>query len=411
MEDVLNGNMRILIGQYLGEIYLIIQKYINNRWQHTSNNKYRGTYYVNKILNELLKNNVHSIRKNSKNDMVKFRIADTLCVYVTDYSMIKDYPALKNLNKVLIRGAISEKLSNQMTFVKEKYEKLTTNEIMKILLYTGLSVSILGITDDLNMSDKDEYNKAINLTNNQLLDNDYASTFNQGLDVINLKKIEKQILMSELDIEEENKLSEEEQMIMEYADMYFMDYETVSDMYYANYDEIVDSSNPKLTFILMVKDAFYANDLIDKEPIMTTLTSEEKEKCILNIARDIYKVEDENTLALLIAIHRLETSWGESDRCLHDNNPGGVKEGNDFLTFKTFEIGAESFVRNVLKIKNLTINENNSENNIEYAMQKIYCEGQNSWANEVKEIKDDILSENVLESYLDSSSDKKYIKK
>lgn len=408
MEDVLNGSMRILIGQYLGESYLIVQKYINNKWQHTPNNKYRGTYYVNKILKELLKKNVHSIRTNSKNDMVKFRV-DTSHVYITDYSMIKDYPELKILNKVLIRGTISEKISNQLTIVKEKHKQLTKGEIMKAIIYACLSLGLLETTNDLCLENKNVYNVLRDLDNNQSIVNDYV--FDQKLDIFNSQVLEKQIILSEANMKIESKMSEEEQMIQEYADMYFMDYKTVNDIYHTNYDEIIGSSNPKLTFILMIKDAFYSNDSIDKEPIMTTLTSEEKETCILNIARDIYKVEDENTLALLLAIHRLETNWGESERCIYDNNPGGVKEGNDFLTFKTFEIGAESFVRNVLKIKNLIINENYDETNVEYEMQKIYCEGQNSWANEVKEIKDNILSENILESYLDSSIDKKYVKK
>ena len=43
-----NINTRILIGQELGEIYLIVQQYINDKWQHHPSSKYRGNYFVDK---------------------------------------------------------------------------------------------------------------------------------------------------------------------------------------------------------------------------------------------------------------------------------------------------------------------------------------------------------------------------
>lgn len=421
MENVINGNMRVLIGQYLGESYLVIQRYINNKWQHSNNNKYRGNYFVEKKLKELLNGSVHSIRKNNKNDMIKFRISHNTHVYISDYSLIKNYPELKDLNRALIKGVIGDKVSNQVTLVRTKHKQLSENGIMKILATTCLSIGILETLgycylEKQNQAFNQEINTLVNLASNQsIIENQELETKNaddQIIDALALGQIgTTSIAVGESleKVEVEEQLSETEQMIQEYADLYFMDYKTVSDIYNANYEEIVNSDNSKQTFIIKVKEAFYLDETIDKESIVTDLNSIEKEDYIIHMAKDIYQVHDENTLALLLAIHRLETYWGESDRCIYDNNPGGVKEGNDFLSFKTFEIGTECFVRNTLKIKHLTTSDND-ETNIEYKMQQLYCEGDNTWAIEIKDMKESILNNNELDSYLNKDN-KTYIKK
>ncbi len=427
METVMNSNMRILIGQYLGESYLVIQNYINNKWQHNDNNKYRGNYFVEKKLKELLNGSIHSIRKNNKNDMIKFRIADNAHVYISDYSLIKNYPELKDLNRALVKGVIGDKVSNQVTLVKTKHRQLSESGITKILLSTCLSISVLETVNFLHLENQSqkfnqEINTLVNLASNQSIIETQSLENNSNAKIdINLEDnvIEgvaigqinaTSIALNELPDNSISELSETEQLIQEYADLYFMDYKAVNGIYNDNYDEINNSDNYKRTFILKVKEAFYLDETIDKDPIITNLTSKEKEEYIIYMAKDIYKVEDENTLALLLAIHRLETYWGESDRCIYDNNPGGIKEGNDFLTFKTFEIGVECFVRNTLKIKDLTVDENTDETNIEYEMQKLYCEGDNTWATEVKEMKESILNNNELDLYL-SEDTKTYKKK
>ena len=426
MENVINGNMRVLIGQYLGESYLVIQRYINNKWQHSNSNKYRGNYFVQKKLKELLNGTVHSIRRNDKNDMVKFRISHNTHVYISDYSLIKSYPELRDLNRALIKGVIGDKVSSQVTLVRTKHKQLSENGIMKILATTCLSIGILETLgycylENQNQAFNQELNTLANLASNQsIIETQELETKNvddilddQIIDALALGQIGATSIAVDESLEKvevEEQLSETEQMIQEYADLYFMDYKTVSDIYNANYEEIVNSDNSKQTFIIKVKEAFYLDESIDKESIVTDLNSIEKEDYIIHMAKDIYQVEDENTLALLLAIHRLETGWGESRRCIYDNNPGGIKEGNDFLSFKTFEVGAECFVRNTLKIKDLAVSEISDEINIEYEMQKSYCGGDNTWAAEVKDMKESILNNNELDPYLNEGN-KTYIKK
>ena len=431
MEKVINGNMRVLIGQYLGESYLVIQNYINNKWQHSNSNKYRGNYLVEKKLKELLNGSIHSIRRSNKNDMIKFRIDKSAHVYISDYSLIKNYPELKNLNRALVKGVIGDKVSTQVTLVRTKHKQLSQNGIMKIVISTCLSIGVLETLSYLHLENQNKkfnqaFNNLANLASSQSIisvqefENQSAESIyialedlkNKIIDVLAIGQIN--TISANIPDESLEKLESEksatEQMIQEYADMYFMNYKCVNDIYNDNYDEINNSDNPELTFILKVKDAFYLDETIDKEPIVTNLTPKEKEECIVNMAKDIYKVEDENTLALLLAIYRLETGWGESDLCIYTNNLGGLKEGNTYLSFKTFEIGAECFVRNALKIKNLAMNECSDEANLEYEMKEIYCKCENTWDIEVKEMKNSILNNNELDSYLNKDN-KKYIKK
>lgn len=427
MENAINGNVRILIGQYLGESYLVIQNYINNKWQHSNSNKYRGNYFVEKKLKELLNGSVHSVRRNNKNDMIKFRISHNAHVYISDYSLIKDYPELKDLNRALIKGIIGDKISNQVTLVRTKHKQLSKSGIMKILVSTCLSIGVLETANYLHLRNQNqqfaqELNTLVNLANNQSIieTQELAKKPDKNIDIALVEQIIDGLALGQISatsviIDEPvekigSGISETEQMIQEYADLYFMSYETVNDIYNDNYEEVTTSDNPKRAFILKVKESFYLDETIDKEPIITDLTSEEKEAYIIHMAKDIYKVEDENTLALLLAIHRLETGWGESRRCIYDNNPGGIKEGNDFLAFKTFEVGAECFVRNTLKIKDLAVSEISDEINIEYEMQKSYCGGDNTWAAEVKDMKESILNNNELDPYLNEDN-KTYIKK
>ncbi len=72
MENILQSNKRILIGQELGEIYLIIQEYINNKWQSQPKHNYRGNYFVMKKIKELLKYDINDICTGNKRECKKF---------------------------------------------------------------------------------------------------------------------------------------------------------------------------------------------------------------------------------------------------------------------------------------------------------------------------------------------------
>lgn len=189
-----------------------------------------------------------------------------------------------------------------------------------------------------------------------------------------------------------------ESMIMEFSKIYYLDYDSVERLYNSNRKEIESSSNPKKTFIVMVKNLFYQTD-IDKTPIISSKTREEKEAYIVHMAKDIYGVEDRELLALILAIHRLETGNSSSRRCIYDNNLGGVTDAHGFLTFKTFEIGAECFVRTVTNRVNEAYASPDYDYDlpIEYNIQEVYCDS--SWGPQINPIKVSIMNSGELDKY------------
>lgn len=437
-----NINTRILIGQELGEIYLIVQQYINDKWQYHPSSKYRGNYFVDKKIKEILKYNITNVRKSEKKDLLKFKITDNACVYINEYSTLKDFPELKILNKLILKDLICQKISKKTILVKDAQQKISNNKTFKLAILSSISLGCVAISSYINVnSQKKQIENDLNSISALTLDNSFdlissntetenlhnleeipdiikINTFNSlrnksisehkinenfSIEIPKLqKKIEKTISSNNA------KINESDQFVAKLSSMYFMDYDDVNEIYLENKDEIDSSDNFELAYLLKVKDEFYKDDSIDKESIVSNMSSKEKEQCIIEIAKNIYKIDDEETYALLLAIHRLETYYGTSDKCVYDNNPGGLRAGGNFLTFKTFEIGAESFVRNTLKIRGQAIEENGYDD-IEYSMQTIYCEGENDWAYQVESLKNDILDSNQIEEYL--SDAKTYVKK
>ena len=131
MEKIAKFNTRILIGQELGEIYLIIQEYVNNKWQNHPKNYYRGNYLVKKKLKELLKYNINGIRKSKKNDLIKFKIENNIYVYVIDYSIIKQNPELKSLKTAINKNLVYQKIINGFTLKKDKHK---SNNAIKFVI-------------------------------------------------------------------------------------------------------------------------------------------------------------------------------------------------------------------------------------------------------------------------------------
>ena len=119
-----NINIRILIGQELGEIYLVVQQYINNKWQHYPSNKYCGNYLVGKKIKEILKYNIEDVRKNDRNDLLKFKITNNIYVYINEYSILKNYSELKDLNKLIIKNLVYQKISDKTVLVKKLHKKV-----------------------------------------------------------------------------------------------------------------------------------------------------------------------------------------------------------------------------------------------------------------------------------------------
>ena len=138
----------------------------------------------------------------------------------------------------------------------------------------------------------------------------------------------------------------------------------------------------------------------------------------------MYCEYDEDVLATLIAVHRLETGYGTSKVYLEYNNCAGVmeydNEGNYVpVKYKTFDMGAESFADVFLKVKKQVLEkaQNNEEGfdinkSLAYNMDSVYCgeeipEGQPKWYEIVEELKEHVKEEGILNNYCQVSFDKK----
>lgn len=218
--------------------------------------------------------------------------------------------------------------------------------------------------------------------------------------------------IEEKDLVQENE-TEEEIIIKKYADMYFIDYEVAKRFVEEELEEINEKETFELGVINCLKNHHWYDDTlnIDKTPIISEKTKEEKETIMLEFA-NIYGIYDEDTLATLIAINRWETGLGTSEVYINYNNCGGVMESGKFIRYKTFEIGAEAFVRTFLNIKNSVLEK---ASNYEYGFNPSYTlEGnmvgvynggpaleQESWLGGVKEQKSIILESEILKDYID----------
>lgn len=413
----------IIVKKINNQIYLLIEHYneILNKYEIIK--KYNQKKIINKLLEKIILLNLNDFYLSEQYDIFSFKINNKIPVLIFEYSNIKN-------------NDIFSKLNNHLNKKKIDYnnDKKTMKKFLAIIMAFGFNFNIncLNLEDGtdelknysvyreeninaetlnhLNISKIKDYlidyknnienNKVIKKINISLQKKEKkdSNNFNKEND----KKIKKEKKDSNYKKNKQTKeKNQENEMIEEFSKIYYLDYNFVEKLYNENIEQIEKSENPKKTFIILVKNAFYNSD-IDKTPIVSSLSESEKEDYIIYMAKDIYDVQDKEILALLLAIHRLETGNGTSRRCIYDNNLGGISDSKGFLTFKTFEIGAECFVRNVTNIVSEAYESSNYNYDlpIEYNIQDIYCG--DGWGKEVNKIKNNILNNNELDKYFKS---------
>ena len=216
---------------------------------------------------------------------------------------------------------------------------------------------------------------------------------------------------------------EQQNIIDKYAKMYYIDNDVAKNLISENKNELNKYSTFEIGVIQLFKTYYWEQSNIDKTPIVSNLTEKEKEAKILEFA-NVYCEYDEDVLATLIAVHRLETGYGTSKVYLEYNNCAGVmeydNEGNYVpVKYKTFDMGAESFTDVFLKVKKQVLEkaQNNEEGfdinkSLAYNMDSVYCgeeipEGQPKWYEIVEELKEHVKEEGILNNYCQVSFDKK----
>ena len=416
----------IIIKKINNQIYLLIEQYNEILNKYETIKKYNQKILINKLLEKILLLNLNDFYLSEQYDIFSFKINNRIPVLIFEYSNIKNNDIFSKLNYNLNKKKIDynnnkktmkkflaiimafgfnfnincinlEDGSNELKNYSIYKEENINNETLNFLNISKIKDYLIDYKNNIG-NNKLLKNINISLQKNEKKDSNITTNFNKE----NNKKIKEEKKDSNYKKSKQSKeKNQENEMIEEFSKIYYLDYEFVQKLYNENIEQIEKSDNPKKTFIILVKNAFYNSD-IDKTPTVSSLSESEKEDYIIYMAKDIYDVQDKELLALILAIHRLETGNGTSRRCIYDNNLGGISDSKGMLTFKTFEIGAECFVRNVTNIVSEAYESSNYNYDlpIEYNIQDIYCG--DGWGKEVNKIKNKILNNNELDKYFNS---------
>lgn len=211
-------------------------------------------------------------------------------------------------------------------------------------------------------------------------------------------------------VEENNSQTVEENtddFIAQVGKMYHMTREQALTAIETNQDIVEQQSNPELGMIRAVATVYWdkKDDWgLDQTPTVENLSKQEREQIIVDMAV-LHGMDDEETLATILAIHRLETGHGTSNLCVYQNNQGGIVSNGSFLSYPTTVAGAESFVRTVKNRRNTLMGEGtyNYNNTLAENIKDYYCTeempGAGPWDDEVDNIKMSILENNELSNY------------
>lgn len=196
----------------------------------------------------------------------------------------------------------------------------------------------------------------------------------------------------------------------------------VDDQYAQEIDRMKDLTNRGfihadlnvIGIFLTVKDYAIDNLGLSKQAaIHSDKTQEEREKDVINIARYIYGIDDSYLLNLLIATTRVESANFTSAATINKNNIGGnmstagTFEHPVLNTYKTAEIGEESFVRNFLNCygKSLVAHGYDRTMPIPYVMKDKLCpHTPDQWARVITEKVEYVQESGVVDAYLNNSS-------
>ena len=185
------------------------------------------------------------------------------------------------------------------------------------------------------------------------------------------------------------------------------------------------------TFIIIKNYAIDNLGITNQEPIISNKTANEKEKDMIDIARYIYGIENNDLLNNMVAIHRLETRNGTSNYATKLNNFGGNMNANPSQEqinrferiiqpktldleanpipniYKTAEIGEESMVRNFLNVYSKCLHDEEciGKNNIADFLSKKYCtHTPEEWAIAVNSILNEGTIQETVEEYIDNNN-------
>lgn len=402
---------RIIIGRNNKDYYYSIRERLNETWIVIESKDYNAEESIRDLLNieiETLKyfNNLLFVKTN-----------DDLVV-VENYSQLNHDKVFKSFNERVKKKLINTNLMNKQKALQKKSNHKKAIISSKVICMTAIISAILlssslTIEGDGNIGmtpiatkqwtgikQKDgPYIKAPNIVANPILS---ILTTSRKVPVIPKTNPEEEYFQNK---------------IKEYSGMYNIDEKRALQLIVENEEKIkTEYVNQEVGIIRVFALEMLNDPNISKEPEVSDVSALEREKLLLQFAK-IHEITDADTLATMIAIHRLETGNGSSDACIYQNNFGGLRYRNSqtgkyyVLSFKTPQIGAEAFVSNFLKMKEAANNSKyyNPSRSLEVNMNHIYC-GEGSWPTKVQELKQEVINEYNLNEYICEEKPKQLIR-
>lgn len=293
-------------------------------------------------------------------------------------------------------------------------------------------LSSLKMVYDKQILDEKEHSNILNLLNVELVENnqnqekyiinsDYGKTTTIKITdftgytfevTVDKDKLSDENLITEIiNKQQQSGNSIENEIIRKYADMYFIDYSEARKYIGEHIDEVDKEECFELGVLKCLRELHWADENIDKTPIVSDKTIEEKDRFMLEIA-NLYGIYDEDSLATLIGINRAETC-GTSYAYIHYNNCGGIMDSKTdrLARYKTFEIGAEAFIRCFISNKNAVLKMAASltpgfdlnatlEENMAPRYNGASADIQKNWIATVREYKQKMIESGLLDDYV-----------
>lgn len=345
---------------------------------------------ISELMDELGKaefQRVYFNKKNTRDLVIELAQGN---VVIKNYNNIKDRPYISNIKQKI-----------NINLIKFALNKVIKKRSGKLVLATISSIVLLGAVHVIKNNDSDKIMEAPQIQIDEL--EPIISSSEVTIDTTTTPVPTATTTTTTTTTTDSYKYDFANECFDNYCEIFEIYDEEKEKIYHQNINKIIKEDNIEQSIIDILYD-YYSENLYMQRPIYYNgYSEEEQEATILKYAK-IKGIKDKEVLATMLAVHQLETGHGTSEVCYYKNNLGGNKVVNPYTgeleehqTYPNVEVGAIDFVNDFVRIMNDTYDPNLP---IEEYMNPVYCET-DSWYITVKELKDNILTNNRLEEIED----------
>lgn len=364
----------------------IVFELVNDTWKVEFINKSEKLdltmkQFVN-LINELQEREITDAYFNKKS-------LDDLIILSKDLQVVfKDYDKVNHREEM---SELSKKINKLLVqHVTRKVKKALSNTKVKV---TAISLAAIMMTNCMSF--------------NNLIKQKADSIIKQG--TTTLSNYDDKAPEGTYNEKQEENSNVNEDKIMQYFDKYCKIFDINDEIKNKLYQENVENFKIGDTIeseIIDIIYSYYETNLYEKVPIQyNNYTNEEQEECIIKYAL-IDDIADTETICTMLAIHRLETDFGNSEYCRNYNNLGGVYGTNpnnnqyEIKKYPNLDAAAIDFVNVFTRIeeKCKDLPTYSPNNTLEYNMNSLYCTEKidpngPEWYEVIASLKEDIKSE------------------